>query len=121
MIENFFDHTCDIYHATKVTVTRGYGLPDQEDEGLHYEDTPDLSDISCHFSVRAGNVLTVQQEPQKDLSARLKLTLPTGTDVRVNDKIVSGVTGYEYEAEIPRNIRGHHVIVWIKRVHPEAL
>ena len=121
MIEDFFDHTCDIYHAVKVTKTRGYGLPTTEDEGLNYSGTPDIEDQACHFSVKTGTLLTVQQTPQQDLDARLKLTLPAGTDVRLNDKIISCGTGYEYLAEKPRNIRGHHVFVWVKRIYPKAL
>ena len=121
MIEDFFDHTCDIYHAVKVTESRGYGLPDKEDENLHYPESPDISNQVCHFSVKTGTITIIQQEPQKDLDARLKLTLPTGTDVRVNDKIVSCDSGFEYEAEVPRNIRDHHMVVWIKRVYPRAL
>ena len=121
MIEDFFDHTCDIFHAVKVTEARGYGLPAKEDEGLHYPSKPDIEGQACHFSVKTGTLQTIQQEPQQDLDAKLKLTLPAGTDVRVNDQIVSGVTGYKYLAEIPRNIRGHHVAVRIKRIYPEAL
>ena len=51
----------------------------------------------------------------------LKLTLPTGTDIKVNDKVIDCDTGYEYEAEVPRNIRGHHITVQIHRVHPKAI
>jgi len=121
MIENFFDHTCDIYHAVKETVSRGYGLPDSVGEKLVYPSTADISDLECHFSVKTGNVMVIQQEPQRDLDARLKLTLPAGTDIRVNDKVVSGVTGYTYIAEVPRNIRDHHMTVWINREYPKAL
>lgn len=121
MIEDFFDHTCDIYHATQETVSRGYGLPDSVGEKLTYPTKPDISDQICHFSVKTGSLMVVQQEPQRDLDARLKLTLPAGTDIRANDKIVSGVTGYIYTAEIPRDIRGHHMTVWVNREYPKAL
>ena len=44
-----------------------------------------------------------------------RLTLPAGTDIRLNDKIVSSETGLEYTAGQPRNIRGHHMTVKIYR------
>ena len=37
---------------------------------------PDIREQPCHFSVKSGTVSTVQREPQKELDARLKLTLP---------------------------------------------
>jgi hypothetical protein len=49
------------------------------------------------------------------MDAKIKLTLPTGTDVRINDKIVDCSTGLEYTAEQPRDIRGHHIFVYIKK------
>ena len=55
------------------------------------------------------------------MDARLKLTLPIDTDIRVNDKVVDCESGYEYEAEVPRNIRDHHIVVWIHRVHPKSV
>ncbi len=123
MIEDFFDHTCDIYHNVKQTVSRGYGLPDSVGEKLHYPDSPDIEGQACHFGVRTGAlaIQLFQQEPQQDIDARLKLTLPIGTDIRANDKVVSRVTGYAYQAEIPRNIRNHHIFVWVKRTYPKAL
>ncbi len=121
MIEDLFDHTCDIYHAVKETVSRGYGLPDSVGEKLVYPDKPDIASQACHFGVKSGQIMVVQQEPQRDLDGRLKLTLPAGTDIRVNDKVVSGTSGYIYTAEIPRNIRDHHVSVMIKREYPQAL
>ena len=55
------------------------------------------------------------QQPQNDMDSDIKLTLPAGTDVRLNDKIVSSETGLEYTAGQPRNIRGHHMTVKIYR------
>ena len=49
------------------------------------------------------------------MDSDIKLTLPAGTDVRLNDKIVSSETGLEYTAGQPRNIRGHHMTVKIYR------
>lgn len=113
MIEDFFDHTCDIYHLTQTEEDAGYGLGGKPVFG--YPDAPDIENIRCHFAVKYQTLVTIQREPQQDLDARIKLTLPAGTDIRVNDKVVSRVTGYEYRVEIPRNIRDHHVYAYIKR------
>lgn len=118
-IEDFFDHKCDIYHLTGSAQKRGYGLPDSR--VYQYPEQPDISGQPCHFSVKSGNVAIIRQEPQKELDASHKLTLPNGTDIRVSDRIVDCDTGYEYEAEVPRNIRGHHIAVMVRRVHPKAI
>ena len=119
MIEDLFDHKCNVFHANTTVESRGYGLPGTKK--VTYPDTPDISELSCHFGVKTGTITVIQQEPQKDLDARLKLSLPAGTDVRIGDKIVDCDTGFEYMAEIPRNIRNHHIIVWINRTYPKAL
>jgi len=49
------------------------------------------------------------------MDAKIKLTLPAGTDVRLNDKIVDCATGLEYTAEQPIDVRGHHTFVYIKK------
>lgn len=113
MIEDLFDHSCDIYHVAKETASPGYGLP--ETPSFTYNDAPDIAGQMCHFSVRLGDVNTEQRQPQNDLNARLKLTLPIGTDIRLNDKIVDCKSNLAYTAEVPRNIRDHHLIVYIKR------
>ena len=53
------------------------------------------------------------------MDAKIKLTLPAGTDVRWNDKIIDCNTGFEYTAEQPRNIRGHHIFVYVKKIGEE--
>lgn len=113
MIEDFFDHKCDIFHLQETTAEGDYGLPGKP--VFSYPDVPDISDVSCHFGVKNQRVIVVQGEPQQDLDARIKLTLPAGTDVRLNDKIISKTTGYEYRAEVPRDIRGHHTTVYVNR------
>jgi len=113
MIEDFFDHKCDIYHVIKGEGSPGYGLPGSPT--FEYPAAPDIAARDCHFGVRGESVTIVQQQPQNDLNARTKLTLPAGADVRLNDKIVDCKTGYAYTAEIPRNIRDHHIFVYIKR------
>ena len=78
MIENFFDHKCDIYHITEKTATQGYGLPSSI--GFDYPETPDITALPCHFGVKNASV---------------------------------------YTAEQPRNIRDHHIFVYIKRVEKD--
>jgi Domain of unknown function (DUF3599). len=114
-LEDFFDHTCTLYHAKKGSSSLGYGITD--DNHFSYPDMPAEKDqgIPCHFSVKSGTYQVAQEEPQNKYAARLKLSLPIGTDIRENDKVVSGVTGYAYVAEIPRNVRGHHIIVYVHR------
>ena len=53
------------------------------------------------------------------MDAKIKLTLPIGTDVRLNDKIVDCATGQEYTAEQPVNVRSHHLFVYIKKIEEE--
>jgi len=113
-IENFFDHLCDIYHAQRQDKSPGYGLPTSPD--FTYPETPDLTDVSCHFGVKNTIIRIEQQDPQNELDPDIKLTLPAGTDIRLNDRVVSKVTGLEYTAGVPRNIRGHHITVMIRRV-----
>lgn len=110
--EDFLNHKCDIYHIAEKGNSPGYGLP--ADTVYVYPDLPDIAECICHFGV-GDNLNTVQGEPYKALEGRIKLTLPYGTDIRINDKVLSCETGLTYTAEIPRNVRNHHVIVWIKR------
>jgi hypothetical protein len=112
-LEDFFDHKCNIYHIIKGEATPGYGLP--ASPSFSYAAEPDISEQECHFGVKSQSVTIVQLEPQKAIDAKIKLTLPAGTDIRLNDKIVDCDTGLEYTAEIPHNIRGHHIFVYIKK------
>ena len=54
-----------------------------------------------------------QTAPANIKESRIKLALPTGTDVRLNDKIVDRKNGCEYIAEIPHDIHGHHLFVYV--------
>lgn len=109
----FLDHTCNIFHMQKTESSPGYNLPSSP--SFSYPEEPDLAAIPCHFGVKSGTYTIVQLEPQANLEAKVKLALPAGTDVRLNDKIVDCATGYEYTAEVPRNIRGHHTTVLLHR------
>ncbi len=111
--EDFLDHRCDIYHNREEQVTPGWGLP--ASPTFRYPEEPDISEQKCHFGVKLHNATITQTAPANLMDAKIKLVLPTGTDVRINDKIVDCVSGFEYTAEKPVNVRNHHIFVYIKR------
>ena len=117
MLNDFFDHICDIYHLTSSPASPGFGLP--ASPVYSYPAEADEKSVRCHFGVKAATVTVTQTEPANMLDAKLKLALPAGVDVRLNDKIVWLDTGLEYTAELPRNIRGHHKFVYVKRVEAQ--
>ncbi len=112
-LEALLNHTCDIYHIRKEGKSPGYGLA--ASPSFEYPEEPDIEGQSCHFSVKLHNATITQTAPANLMDAKLKLTLPIGTDVRLNDKIVNCENGLEYTAEQPVPIRDHHIIVYIKR------
>ena len=110
--ESFLEHTCDIYH-----IQRGESSPSPALPGspvFTYPDKPDISGQRCHFSLRNALRYT-QNTPYGALDGRVKLSLPWGTDVRINDKIVHRETGAEFIAEAPVPIRRHHIVVMLRR------
>ena len=120
-IEDFFDHTCSLYHVVGTEDSPGYGL--QDSPHFDYPREPDEANVPCHFAQggAGGTVNTlVQKLPEHAYEDRIKLALPIGTDVRINDKVIDHRTGLEYYAEIPRNIRNHHIYVWVKREGTEV-
>ena len=115
--EDYLNHTCDIYHIQETTRELGYGLT--EDPVFSYPENPSIAGVKCHFHIRSGSYQISQDVPINDYAARVKLSLPAGTDIRVNDRIVSGQTGFSYIAELPRVIHNdHHVIVYAHREGP---
>lgn len=116
-IENFFDHQCDIYHLIGDEKSPGYNLP--ASPAFTYPKTPDEASVPCHFGVRSFNPTIQQTQPANEYEVKIKLTLPIGTDIRRNDKIVELSTGLEYTAEQPRNVRNHHLFVHIKRIEEQ--
>lgn len=112
-LEDFFDHYCDIYHIDEKEASPGYGLA--ASPSFSYPTEPDIKAQNCHFGVRSQSVTVTQTAPANLMDAKIKLTLPAGTDIRINDKIVDCDTGLAYTAEQPRNIRGHHLFVYIKK------
>lgn len=114
------NHTCDIYHIQTTKTSPGYNLPAAV--SFSYNKHADIVSQICHFGIKGSNATIVQLEPQANYEAKIKLTLPIGTDVRLNDKIIDCSNGYEYTAEIPRNIRNHHITVLLHRTkQQEAL
>ncbi|MDD2979533.1 MAG: DUF3599 family protein [Hespellia sp.] len=109
--EELLDHKCAIYHIKTEGKNMGYGI---ESQTFVYADEPDLKDIPCHFNV--GDTGSIEQsEDANEFIVVGKLNLPAGTEVYVNDKIVDLGNGITYTAEIPKNIRNHHMIVNIQR------
>ena len=115
--DSLLNHTCDIYHIEKESKSPGYGLPGSP--AFSYPETPDIAGLRCHFNLRNAHRF-VQHEPYGALEGRVKLNLPMGTDVRINDKIVHLETGYEYIAEAPTPIRNHHIIVMLRRTNEQG-
>lgn len=116
-LENLLNHTCDIYHIVGGEKSPGYNLP--ASPSFSYPEEPDISGQACHFGVRSASITIAQTAPVNLMDARIKLTLPIGTDVRLNDKIVDCETGQEYTAERPINVRNHHLFVYIKKIDEE--
>lgn len=61
MIEDFFDHKCDIYHIVKEEKSPRPGLPPSP--SFYYPEIPDIEDLECHFGVKSSNITIVQKEP----------------------------------------------------------
>ena len=114
--EAMLNHKCDIYHIKKSQSSPGYNLPGSP--SFSYPDDPDIKDQPCHFCVKSGTRVIVQNEPQADYQAQIKLVLPIGTDIRLNDKIVDKTGGYEYTADIPVRVQNHHLFVMVRRRAP---
>lgn len=116
-LESLLNHTCDIYHIIGGEKSPGYSLP--ASPSFKYPEEPDIKGQSCHFGVKSASITVTQTAPANLMDAKIKLTLPIGTDVRLNDKIVDCATGLEYTAEQPINVRGHHLFAYIKMIGEE--
>jgi hypothetical protein len=112
-LDNLLNHLCDIYHLQETQTSPGYGL--EASPAFSYLPKPDIHEQRCHFGVRSQSVTITQTDPINLMDAKIKLTLPAGTDVQLNDKIVDCATGLEYTAEQPVDVRGHHTFVYIKK------
>lgn len=116
-IESLLDHTCDIYHGASESKSPGFNLPPSA-ATYTYPSTASESGVKCHFSIRDNNSTSMEQRaPQNEFSARVKLNLLVGTDIRLHDKVVDNETELEYTVVTPpRTIRGHHIIVHVERI-----
>lgn len=113
MFGDFLNHKCDIFHLVDDSCQEGYGIKAMEKRIP--EETPSEQGIPCHFHVRSDSLQIVQGEPYRSLSGQVKLSLPFGTDIRKNDIVQSQETGICYRADLPREVRGHHMIVTLRR------
>ena len=114
MFKNFLNHRCDIFHGEQVTTTSNYGL--QTGISYQYGEEPDIKAQRCHFSIKGtGSIINSQGEPFSSFQGKRKLGLAIGTDIRLNDKVKSYETGFEYIAELPRNVQNHHIMVYVHR------
>ena len=112
--EQLLNHKCDIYHLRKEGKSPGYGLP--EADAFDYPEEPDVCSLKCHFNVKGDSISLIQREPNNDLTERIKLNLPIGTDIRILDKVTDCGTGLSYTVIAPpKNIRNHHVIAHVER------
>lgn len=122
MIEDFFNHKCNIYHLNPSTAAIGYGFGEETDTAYGHSDTPDIEEQPCHFHTKTNSMALTQTEPENRLAITRKLSLPCGTDIRINDKVVDCDTGVEYTAELPINVKNHHISVILTRtIRQEAL
>lgn len=115
MFEDFLNHTCNIYHLEKESVTVGYGIMA---EGMKCAaEKPDEKNVCCHFNIRENNQIRIEQkEPYSSIAGDLKLTLPIGTDIRMNDIVEDCRNGLKYRAGIPKEVHGgHHIVVTLSR------
>jgi len=122
MIEDFFDHECDIYFPTQNTDTVDYGLPGRKT--FQYPATPSLTNLDCHFAVKTQTQAIQQDNPQNRLRHAGKLTLPAGTEIPPICKIInkSVTPNEEFTGKLPLNIRNHHVTVELyKRSEQEPM
>lgn len=110
---DFLDHKCDIYHVVADNEQIGYGIKAAATYG--YPASPDVKGVACHFHVRSESLSVIQEDPQTSVNGSIKLSLPLETDIRINDMIISRESGLKYRAGLPRNIRGHHISVTLKR------
>lgn len=120
-IEDFFRHKCDIYHAVKSPKTANYGLPNSE-QVITYPNEPSVTDSNCFFDTVNTSANISEVEPMHIYSGANQLSLPVGTSINYNDKVVDIRFGHEYTAGYPENIRGHYIVVPVfRKTRQEAL
>lgn len=120
-IENFFRHTCDIYHATNTSKTAKYGLPSSE-KILSYPEEPSIADATCFFGYSNTFASVTEAEPMNVFAGANELSLPAGTVINQGDKVVDKRFNLEYTTGFPEDVRGKYIVVPIyRRTAQEAL
>lgn len=120
MFEDFFNHKCNIYHLEDETVNVGFGINASDVKGAGPE--PGEKEIDCHFHLKNNTALRItQKEPYRSVEGEEKLSLPFGTDIRMNDIVEDCRSGLKYSAGIPKEVHGgHHIIVTLFRIEEGA-
>ena len=118
-LQDFLRHKCDIYHLITTEESIGYGFGTTKDKIFSYPADPDVEGVDCHFHTKTFSSNLEQAEPDNDFIVTRKLTLPIGTDIRMNDKVVEVSSGLEYTARHPLNIRDHHISVTLYRTESQ--
>lgn len=116
MFDDFMNHTCNIYHVGEETISAGYGIKDKK-IAVHHT-IPDEVGVSCHFHIKSvvGSLKVVQNEPYSSVEGQIKLSLPIGTDIRMDDIVEDCRNGLKYRVDVPKEVYGgHHIIVNIRR------
>lgn len=116
MFEDFLNHKCNIYHLQDEPVNIGYGI--KADNVKVPQTESEKKDIPYHFHVKMNNYLqVVQKEPYSGVEGKTKLSLPAGTDIRMNDTVEDCRDGLKYRAGKPIEVYGgHHIVVTLSRM-----
>ncbi|MCM1228034.1 MAG: YqbH/XkdH family protein [Clostridium sp.] len=101
---DLLDHKCNIYHLVKTERSPGFGL--SLSPSFCYPEIPDEKEVTCHFGVESLETSVEQKNPNNVLQEKIKLTLPLGTDIRINDKIIDCKSGLECIQPKDREIFG---------------
>lgn len=117
MLEDFFRHTCDIYHHSDVEKTAKYGLPVSQDKNRTYPKTPSIPNVPCFFAAD-GEILAA--EGRSTFDGASDISLPGGTVIHQGDKVVDLRFGIEYTAGFPEDIRGRYIWVPLRRPTPQS-
>ena len=114
MFDDFMNHTCNIYHLENKPVNAGYGIRASDVKAEKAE--PDEIAVKCHFHIKSSVVAVIQNEPYSSVEGQIKLSLPIGTDIRINDTVEDCRNGLKYRADAPKEVYGaHHIIVNLRR------
>lgn len=111
-IEDFFRHTCNIYHRNSSPKDTNYGLPTSE-KVYTYPDGPSIENVPCYFDAGNGSFSgsITMNEPKNDYTGYTEVDLPISTVIHQGDKVVDLRVNLEYTAGFPNDIRGKYLAV----------